>query len=671
MSTTETVERPPAPFEVTQPSLRYLPGLDGLRGISVLAVIVFHHYLVGGHEIGWAPGGFLGVEVFFVVSGYLITSLLLAERRESGTVSYRQFYLRRARRLLPALWTLLAVVTAYSLLFLPDAIGMLRSDVIAALTYTSNWWQILAHRSYIAQAGRPELLKHLWSLAIEEQYYLAWPVLLVFGLKKLGRTRMLGTIFVMTVVSTIALGVFAQYSIEWAYYGTFSRMSGLLLGSAFAFFFAPYRLRGLPGPGARVALDAAGAFGLLALLAMFGVLHPIIGWHGFIFPVNIHDDLAVFRGGFLLVDIATLLVVAAAVHPASDVGRALGWRPLRYVGVRSYSLYLWHYPIFCITRPGLDIHRVGIWFLSFRFAGWPVFATRLALSFAAAEASFQYIEQPIRHGAIGRYRDTWRGAQGKRRSRLTRRGLVIGGSLTCATLMLGAGLASAKPQVERIPGIDLSSGPDNGASVDQSALNQILGRTTTTVAPAQTTGKHKGKTRRGTTPTTKPPPAQPPAHILAIGDSVMLGAKNALQTTIPGIAVDAIKSRQFYQAITNVKDYEGLLALPKTIVIGLGTNGRITDDLFNQMMQTIGPGHQVYFLTARVPRLWESEVNNTLHAGVKRWKNAHVLEWHNFSGCHDDWFVFDGFHLQPPGQRGYAAFVRDGLSGHPDTTCKK
>src|SRR4051812_14788318 len=134
--------------------------------------MVFHHYLVGGHEVGWAPGGFLGVEVFFVVSGYLITSLLLSERRETGRVSLRQFYIRRARRLLPALFALLAVVIAYSLFVLPDAIGMLRSDAVAALTYTSNWWQIVAHRSYIAEAGRPELLKHLWSLAIEEQYYL-------------------------------------------------------------------------------------------------------------------------------------------------------------------------------------------------------------------------------------------------------------------------------------------------------------------------------------------------------------------------------------------------------------------------------------------------------------------------------------------------------------------
>ena len=120
-----------------------------------------------------------------------------------------------------------------------------------------------------------------------------------------------------------------------------------------------------------------------------------------------------FHGGFLLVDLATLLVIAAAVHPASDVGRLLGWKPLQWIGLRSYSLYLWHYPIFCITRPGLDIHRLGIWFLSIRYAGWPVFVFRLALSFAAAELSFRYVETPIRKGAIGRYRDVVREAAGR------------------------------------------------------------------------------------------------------------------------------------------------------------------------------------------------------------------------------------------------------------------
>ena len=664
-----------APATETRPTtLRYLPGLDGLRAISVLAVIVFHHYLIGGHEAGWAPGGFLGVEVFFVVSGYLITSLLLSERRETGRISLRMFYFRRARRLLPALYVLLAVIIAYALLFLPDSIETLRSDTLAALTYTSNWWQMIAHRSYFAEAGRPELLKHLWSLAIEEQYYLAWPFLLVLGLRRLGRQRMLATMLVTALVSTLLLALLAHGNVDNAYYATYTRLSGLLLGSAFAFWFAPYRIRGAAGRGARVALDGAGALGLFVLLGSFGMLHRF-GVNGFEFPTSSHDNLAVFHGGFLLVDLATLLVIAAAVHPASDVGRALGWRPLQWIGLRSYSLYLWHYPIFCITRPGLDIHRIGMGFLSFKYAGWPVFVIRLALSFGAAELSFRLVETPIRKGAIGRYREILRGAAGDYRQRLIRRGAVVGGALTFAAVVLAMGLATAQAQGTSAPGVNDQSS-QNGSHLDPSALARLQGTPTTRrVTPTTPGSTVKGHPTTTTTPTSTTPTTAGhaiPAHVLGIGDSVMKGAQFSLQSRIPGMAVDAVVSRQFYQAVDVVRAYESYGALPPAIVIGLGTNGRITTDtLFDQIMRAIGPGHQVYFLTARVPRLWETENNQTLNESATRWPNAHVLEWHDYSTCHDDWFVADGFHLRTQGQHGYADFVRLGLLGKAPRTCKK
>ena len=651
--------------DTKQTTLRYLPGLDGLRAVSVLAVFVFHHYWVGGHELGWAPGGFLGVEVFFVVSGYLITSLLLAERRETGAVSYQHFYLRRARRLLPALWVLLAVVVAYSLLFLPDAIGTLRSDVLAALTYTSNWWQIVANRNYFELAGRPELLKHLWSLAIEEQFYIVWPLALVVGLRKLGRKRMIATTISVAFASAVLCAVLVHVSINFAYYSTFTRLSGLLSGSAFAFFFAPYRIRGLPGRGVRIALNVAGACGLFVLLWSFGVLHGLFGHlglggigRGFTFPTSGSDSLAVFHVGFVLVDIATLFVIAAAVHPVSDVGRSLGVAPLRWVGVRSYGLYLWHYPIFCVTRPWLDFEGF------FHLHGWPVFVLRTGLSFGAADLSYRYVETPIRSGALARYRERLRDAQGERRNRLLRRGVVVGGSLSLVAVMLGTGLANAQPQVTRIPGIDEAQHKnDNGATYDPSALAALRGFTGRG-SPSSTTvpvGAHR----------TKPAGPQLPSPILAIGDSVMLGSKGALEGAIPGIAVDAKVSRQFRDAVAVINQYKGIGWLPATIVIHLGTNGHITDAMFDGIMQALGPGRQVYFLTARVPRLWETEVNSTLHAGAQRYRNAHVLEWRDFAGCHDDWFVSDGFHLQPPGQRGYATFVKSALLGHPLTTCTK
>ncbi len=477
------------------------------------------------------------------------------------------------------------------------------------------------------------------------------------------------------VGSTLLLALLAHGSVNDAYYATYTRLSGLLLGSAFAFSFAPYRIRGLPGRGVRAALDLAGALGLFVLLASFGVLH-YFGLGGFSFPTSRTDNLAVFHGGFLLVDFATLLVIAAAVHPASDVGKALGCKPLQWIGLRSYSLYLWHYPIFCITRPGLDIHRLGIWFLSIRFAGWPVFVFRLVLSFAAAELSFRFVETPIRRGAIGRYREVVRDAVGQHRRRLVRRGAVIVGALGLTAVMLGTGLATAQAQAPSVPGVD-AGGSSNGALANQSALDKLR-PTTTTIGTSRTTRStpsskpNTSVTGRATTSTsTTIKKGTLPPRVLGIGDSVMEGAQTSLESAIPGMAVDAVKSRQFAQAILVVDQYKAAGALPPVIVIHLGTNGRITDSLFDQMMQAIGPGHTVYFLTARVPRLWEAEVNVTLNAGVARWHNARLLQWRDFAGCHDDWFVADGFHLRTPGQHAYAGFVRAGLLGRAPTKCTK
>ena len=626
-------------------SLGYLPGLDGLRAVSVLAVLAFHHYLIGGNKPGFAPGGFLGVEVFFVVSGYLITALLLAERRRTGSVSLKRFWMRRARRLLPALFVMLAVVILYALLFLPDSIGSLKSDSIAALTYTSNWWLVISHQSYAAEAGRPALLKHLWSLAIEEQFYLLWPPLLILGLRKLGRKRLLGTMIGVALASTILMAIVVTGSINAAYYSLDTRLSGLLLGSALAFFFAPYQIRGKPGRGVRFAMDFAGLLGLLVLFWSFG---------HFTYPFLQSGDLAVFRGGFLLVDLATLLVIVSVVHPRSDAGPILGCAPLRWIGVRSYSLYLWHYPIFCVTRPGLDIP----------LHGWPVLALRLVLSFGAADLSYRYVETPVRNGAIGRYLARVRVEHGGRRARLVRNGLATASVILLVVVGLGATLATRQGQTERIPGagLDAGAGAGNGKTANAQTLEQLRRHSTTT-----TTTHHTSTTRPGSTATTKPitigtsvttaPKSSPLSHeTLAIGDSVMLGAEQSLQRDIPGIFVDAKVSRQFWDATAVLQAYKNEGLLPPTIVVHMGTNGAFSDAQFAQMMEVVG-NRTIFFVNAREPRTWETEVNQRLATDTVKYPNAHLIDWHDWSNQHPDWFVSDGIHLTAAGAQGYAQLI--------------
>ena len=625
-------------------SLRYLPGIDGLRAISVLAVLIYHYSVLGqagglGGELkNWMPGGFLGVEVFFVISGYLITALLRTERRRTGTIALGKFYLRRARRLLPALFVMLAVTTLFTLLFLDDAVDKLQDDIVGALTYTNNWRQINA--PYADFEGRPPLLNHLWSLAIEEQFYLLWPPLLSFGLVKLGRKK---TILVTTAVAlgsallmAIARGNDVNItSASGAYFSTFTRLSGLLLGCMLAFYWSPNMIRGRPGRGARIVLDLGGILGLYVLW------HAFRTWH--------FDDVSTFRGGFLIVDLATVLVIASVVHPSSDVGRLLGIRPLQWIGLRSYGIYLWHYPIFAITRPGPNMD-LQIW-TPF------VVLLRFGLTFGIAALSYRYVEAPIRSGAIGRYFDRFRDAHGARRRRLALSGAGMAAVLASTVILLGAGLAGAGEDKPK----DTAS-EEEGDELDPAALAalQRMASTSTTKAEATPTTKKGGKKNNeqpadSTAPPTTTPP--PPPSVFMIGDSVLQGAEGEIEATIPGSVADGVKSRQFFEAVAIFDMLTTAGALPDTVVVHLGTNGRFGDGEFDHMMASLGKDRHVYFLTARMPRSWETEVNDTLRRGVSRYPNAQLLDWREFAGCHADWFVNDGYHLTNLGAQSYANFL--------------
>ena len=390
--------------------------------------------------IPMVPGGFFGVEVFFVISGYLITALLLAEYRNRQHIALGQFYLRRARRLLPALFLMLAVVGLYSVLFLPDEVHTLRGDTFGALAYIQNWWQIYAGRSYFAQTGRPPLLQHLWSLAVEEQFYLIWPLLFAGLLRLWGRRP-------SRIVWTIVGGALASTALMWilfpgdplrasrVYYGTDTRASGLLLGAALAMLWAPWRLTPRITAAGRAVLDLAGAVGLAVIL---------------IFLFEVPDDATwIYRGGFLLLGLATLLVIAATVHPGADVGRVLGVRPLVWVGLRSYSLYVWHWPIYQVTRPDLDVP----------LHGYALLALRLTLTVIVAELSYRFVETPIRQGALSR---AWRAMREGAMAPATRQRAtaVLAGSAVLL-LVVGVGFAGAKePPPPETRTADATPAPD-------------------------------------------------------------------------------------------------------------------------------------------------------------------------------------------------------------------
>ncbi len=619
-------------------ALSYLPGLDGLRAISVTAVLLYHARDTG---IPWLPkGGFLGVEVFFVISGYLITALLLAEFRNKtvatgeGKIDFKQFWFRRARRLLPALYLLLITVSLYWFLFIREEMFKIRGDVVAALTYVTNWYLIFSKQSYFEAAGRDSPFKHLWSLAVEEQFYLVWPLIL-FGLLVVFHnktSRIVMAILAMAAASALLMAVLYTPDTDPSrvYYGTDTRASGLLIGAALAFLWAPWRLTKRTGPGARWVLDCAGT---LAVIGLF--------W--FFFRSDEFDPF-LYRGGFVVLSLTTAVVIAVVAHPVSLLGRrVLGVGVLTWIGERSYGIYLWHWPIFVITRPGFD---VGI-------TGYPLLFVRFALTIVIAEFSYRFVEMPIRRGAIGRWLARYRASKYEVRVALARKAALAGSVGAVLAVLVVGGFAAARPAATPT-GFDPSSAL---------AATTVPPRSTT--HPATTA--HTAAPRARSTPvsaatgTTKPTQATVvgPSYsgVLAIGDSVMLGAKSALEKRMPGILVDAMVNRQVKAGALLAAQLLAAGRIGRCVIIHLGTNGITSQAQYDKLMTTLSHVPKVVLLNTKDPRDWQDRVNGYIAATAKKYPNIVFLNWNAVGNAHHEYFWNDGIHLRPAGAAAFADLI--------------
>ena len=348
--------------------MRHVPALDGLRGLALLGVLFFH-------ANGALPGGYLGVDLFFVLSGYLITSLLLAEQRETGRIQLSTFWVRRARRLFPALLSLMPAVAIYGRYFArSEELLPLRAQALAALAYVANWQTILAHRSYWQLFAAPSPLEHTWSLSIEEQFYVLWPLLVTYLLKRYSSRALLGVSLLLSALSMAAMYLlFTPENSTRAYLGTDTRMAGILVGAALATLISPNQTF-----HARTVrwLDGLGALSLLGL--------------GFAWVKLRGSNPFLYHGGFWLTELGVLvLIVCAVAGPQSRVARALAVRPLTLLGTISYGVYLWHWPVnVFLTSQRVHLH------------GFPMYALRFAVTFAIAIASYWLLERPIRRNGV-------------------------------------------------------------------------------------------------------------------------------------------------------------------------------------------------------------------------------------------------------------------------------
>ena len=634
-------------------SLRYLPGLDGLRAVAVIAVILYHA------NKNWLSGGFLGVEVFFVISGYLITMLLINESQENGKINFRAFWMRRARRLLPALWTLLIGVTTYCALFERDTLGNLRGDVVAAFVYGFNWFQIWVGTSYFSAFGFVPL-RHLWSLAVEEQFYLVWPVLIAVVLKVFGRRPLLlGTLFFAASIAVsiyvaktfepgangsvletpdhyIALFGHAVSKVDFLFLGTLGRSGGLLIGSALAFWWKPSMFNNDHPTSERFIVSVVGWVGVLGLGAMLWTFHDVVegGADG-----GTSGYAPLFQGGFLLVGLASIAIIAAAVHPHTLLAtRVLGNPVLVYLGQRSYGLYLFHWPIFQFYR---------------QFAGKGLnvieFVSLFALALIATEVSYRFIEMPVRSGGL---REAW----GKfRHSRLEsdrekRQGIIaIGVVVAVVPIFALVSLATARVKLDDI-GQSLADGESGVVNVMTS---------TTAIATSQTTVAGTTSDTAVIAPQTTTLDGQV-IEIIAIGDSVMLGAANVL--TERGITVDALKSRPFRQALEIGNYLKSVNRLGEIVIIHLGTNNYVDQKTLDEIMVPLADVDTVVFVTNHVPsKKWEEPNNLLLRSMPDQYGNVKILDWYTIAVAHPEYLYGDKIHLNPEGQAVYADLIMQAI----------
>lgn len=660
---TSAARKPVAPRPTSRPPRIY--GLDALRAVAVLAVMTFHFFPTV------LPGGFIGVDIFFVLSGFLITTLLVRERVRTRAVSLRAFWARRARRLLPALVLVVVTCTALAGVLGGDVLVGIRSQVAGALTFSSNWVYVLQGATYSDDLS-PQLFANFWSLAVEEQFYLLWPLALV-AVYATRRSRTVG----LLVTAAIGIGSAVLMAVTYqvgedpsrVYYGTDTHLFGLMAGAFFALWFAPRdeeatgRLSRWLSPR---PIASWGRWTTVLVGAASGTVLVVLG-----LVLQTGSPLT-YRGGLVLASVATVGVIAVVVR-GQRVARVVEKGPLQWVGRRSYGLYLWHWPLVVLVAQVLDGAHPGR-------ASQPVVAvTATALTFVAAAISYRVVEKPVLdHGLRTVAADVARRARDRvdaawverhggwhthgRRARLAASTLLV-------VLLVGAvGAAFVREparsdlEAEILAGQEIADATTQQGASPPDAPSPAPEPSPTTAAPGA--GAASPAPEAPAVPVAPPEVVGPPPgdQVTVIGDSVTLISAEALHAALPGVYIDAAVSRQMKSTAEAVAALRAAGALRPYVVVSLATNSTVTERVMDEAVAAIGPDHQVVLVTGYGDRSWIGPTNDQIRAAATRYPNVVVADWQSALTAAPEGVGKDGVHPQGPGQDLYARTLVAGLT---------
>ncbi len=604
--------------------------LDGLRGIAVLAVLVYHFWPAA------LPGGFLGVDLFFVLSGYLITGGLLRSTEAGRFPDLRAFWSRRARRLLPAMVLVLVVSTALALLAAGQLPAGLRWQWAGALTYTSNWMQIAHGNSYFASM-EPAYFQHFWSLAVEEQFYLLWPLVLaaLAWLLRSRRALMCG-ILVLAIASaaSMAWGFDPSKDSSVLYFGTWTHGFGLLLGSA-----------GAAASASRKPADATAPRRKLMFIQLSQVLMLLAMLGGFFFLPD--TSAAAYQGGMALFSLLGTLLILTLMISGTFTRAMLSIKGLCWLGNRSYGVYLWHWPLLLLVQTVFPPQ-----------AATAAVLCTIPLVILAAELSWRFVEEPIlRYGfktAVAgwsgriaeRVKRVWNGTTGSFASVLPLLALVL--VPACAVSVLLA--SPEQSQLEQ----QLTQAQDVLAEQQESAR-----------VPESNDATPPGATAHESTNDSRKPARSPRnltgSDVTALGDSVMLASSQQLLKRLPGISIEASVGAQIWDAPAQLRELKSAGKLRQVVVLGLGTNGDLPAGTLDEVRRILGPKRELLLVTAYAPRQWIGSVNGKLHAAAEADSRTHLVDWAGTAEGIDD-IARDKIHPGPHGSAAYGKLLAQAVA---------